>query len=126
MPKCLPFWLPDGDPEHEVWKHRGWAAGRPSWQGRRGTRVSSKEPCVRNRRLELSFQLVLLYDLEPPLFLAEPHSPHADGEVAGPIDSQGPTSSDTLNSRVKETTDISKERQPVMAQVPRASFPPGI
>lgn len=34
--KCLPFWLPDGFPKHEAWKHQGRAAGRPSWQGRKG------------------------------------------------------------------------------------------
>lgn len=42
MPKCLPFWLPDGLQKHEVWRHygqsclsQGWVPGRTSWQRRR-------------------------------------------------------------------------------------------
>lgn len=101
---------------------RGGLLAGPPGGGGGGTKVPGKEPRVRNRRLELSCQLVLLYDLEPSLSLAEPHFPHVDSEAAGPVDSQGPTSSDTLHSRAKETTGISKERHPVTAQAPRGVF----
>ena len=72
---------------------RGGLLAGPPGGGGGGTKVPGKEPRVRNRRLELSCQLVLLYDLEPSLSLAEPHFPHVDSEAAGPVDSQGPTSS---------------------------------
>ena len=61
---------------------RGGLLAGPPGAGGGGTKVPGKEPRVRNRRLELSCQLVLLYDLEPSLSLAEPHFPHVDSEAA--------------------------------------------
>ena len=111
MPKCLTFWLPDGFPKHEVWKHQGQAAGRTSWQwGREGLEYPAKSPVSGTGDWSSHFNSSYCMTLIQPSPWLSLTFPHVDSEVAGPVDSQGPTSSDTLHSRAKETTDISKER----------------